>query len=306
MDNVRRLVSVAAFWNRRNIGAIRLDQDAIEWDLNCGIPHGLSVSKRENPGKRYLKSNIQECLRIPDSAGKAVRYPAQTLSGILPKDVQAIGVCVAAVDDKGQLRLNGDFYVPPENGLLRLSCRIVVVVVQARLTHAHHRCIVGEFGQSPEIGRGGRVCIMRMDACRGGHETGMFPGKLNRDIARLNPASHGYDMSHPRRAGAIQYRVKVRREPLVVQVGVRVYERVLLQFHLAVRSNPLFFQPRECLQPEYPTGNAHSKQFNVDDPLQSAWHQNFTPPAGHGLRTSALFEACRPLGYNPIDHLSIY
>jgi len=170
------------------------------------------------PGKDTWKPTFRNASASPAVPAKQCATPR--------RHVQAIGICVAAVDDKRQPRLNSNFYMPLENGLLCLSCRILVIVIQSGLTQPHHRCVLGEFSKSDEIGLRDRICIMRMDACRGGYETGMIRGKEYRGAARINAASHGYDMSHPRRTGAVQHRVKVRYEPLVIQVGVRVYKRV--------------------------------------------------------------------------------
>ena len=72
LDDEGRLVAPAAVGNRRQIGRVGLDQDAVEWRERRRLAHVAGVLEGQDPRERQMVPEIQIGARLGDAAGEAV------------------------------------------------------------------------------------------------------------------------------------------------------------------------------------------------------------------------------------------
>ena len=131
---------------------------------------------------------------------------------------------VASVDDHRTLRLVGERNLGRESGTLRVAGRVVVVVVEAALTH-RDGAVLKKPAQLWNValrveGRG----IVRVNARRRENEAWVFRGALSGDRRSIDRFADAHDRGRARIAGAGDYRVAVAGERCVREVGVAVDE----------------------------------------------------------------------------------
>src|SRR5207302_206503 len=74
----RRLVALAAMRHRCQVGRVRLNQHAIQWNLFGCILNLLRFWKRHIAGERDHKSQIEGTFGVPDGSSETMQDPAQS------------------------------------------------------------------------------------------------------------------------------------------------------------------------------------------------------------------------------------
>ncbi len=122
---------MALRWKERRV---RFREHSIERQHRGYIAHRLHFGIGDVTGERDHEAHIDSAPCVFNRAGEAMEDAAQ--AGGAPgfvDDLQAIGPGVAAVDDDGELGRAGLVELAPEDLLLHLARRVVVVIVEANL-----------------------------------------------------------------------------------------------------------------------------------------------------------------------------
>jgi hypothetical protein len=135
-----------------------------------------------------------------------------------------IVLCIASVDNYGTFRFLSQRDLRREGGTLRIAGRVVVVVVEAALTH-RHSATLNKAAQLWDVALGvEHRGVVGMDASGREDKARIFRGVLSRHPGGLDRLADADDRGRARIAGAGDYRVAVAGERCVREVGVAVDE----------------------------------------------------------------------------------
>ena len=159
---------------------------------------------------------MRACVAVQDSRNSG--------SACLTDDRSRIVLGVTSVDDYRMVRFTSERNLRRESGALRVARRVVVVIVEAALTH-RDRAVPKKRAELRDItlgveGRG----VVRVDARRCENEARVFRGALSGDRGGDDGLADADDRRRARIAGAGDYRVAVAGERCVREVGVAVDE----------------------------------------------------------------------------------
>ena len=134
-----RLVGPAAERVRAEVGAVRLDQEAVERDTSGDLAERVErlVRERDHPGEGEVQAQVEERPRVVPGPGERVQDPAHRPPerGELLDDV---ALALPAVDHHRQAALVGQVEVAAEPVLLDWKRRLVPVAVEPRLADGDH------------------------------------------------------------------------------------------------------------------------------------------------------------------------
>ena len=219
----RRLVPLSAVWHRSEVRRIGLNQEAVPRHH----PNEIVVRpllERDDPAERDVPtggdSEISQRLRTC----VAVQYSDNPAHACLADCGTRIVLGVASVNDHRTLHLVSERNLRRESGTLRIARRIVVVVVEAALTH-RYRAALKKAAQLRYIA----LCveprgIVRMNTRGREDKARVFRGAISGDCGGSDGFADADDRDRARIAGAGDYRVAVAGERCVREVGVAVDE----------------------------------------------------------------------------------
>ena len=131
MRDVGRFVATSANGLRREVGAVRLDEEAVGGDAARGGTQVVGVLVRHVAGERHVPA-VRECGLEERLGGEAVENhrPADALEP--PARVVIRRPCV---DDHRLAGVSRDGELPVEEPLLQIVGRVIAEVVEARLPY---------------------------------------------------------------------------------------------------------------------------------------------------------------------------
>ena len=219
----RRLVSLAAARNRREVGRIGLDQQAILRHQSKQIVV-RPLLEGHDPRERHVPAGIDRELRQGVRASVAMQNPFNSRGSCIAYDRARVVLGVASVNDNGAARFSGKGNLGGEGRALCLARRVVVVVVEAALTHGDRarkkkRTELWDIALRVEV-----RCVVRVDSGGRKNESRIVRGALSGDCGCIDGLTDADDRDRARIAGAGDYRVAVAGERRVREVGVAVDE----------------------------------------------------------------------------------
>jgi hypothetical protein len=131
--NPRRLVAFTPVRRRRKVGAIGFAQNSIGRHERSHLAHILSFWKRNDPRKRDVHAECQGLFGERRRARKAMHHSAHRAAGLLSQDSQRVVLSLAGMNDDGQIELAGEADLQPEDFLLDVPGREIVVIIEADL-----------------------------------------------------------------------------------------------------------------------------------------------------------------------------
>jgi hypothetical protein len=142
----------------------------------------------------------------------------------LADDSTRIILCVAGMNDQGQVYFTGESHLRGEGRTLSFAGRVVVVVVESTLTDRHgarpkHGAQPGQVPQRVES-----RSVVRVDPGRREYEVRVFRGARRSSGTSVKGLADANDRRRARIAGAPDYLVAVAGERRVREVGVAVDE----------------------------------------------------------------------------------
>jgi hypothetical protein len=223
VGNPRRLVSLPAVWDRREIRRIGLDQKAIARHH----PNEIVVSpllERHDAGERDIPAGGDRKFRQRSRAGVAVQNSGNSGALCLANCGSGVVLRVTSVNHYRSLGFVCEHNLRREGGALRIARRVVVVVVEAALPHRDGTALQ-KAAQSRYVALGveGRGVVGMNARCRE-NEACIFRGVLSGERCRIDGLADADDRDRARIAGAGDYRVAVAGERCVREVGVAVDE----------------------------------------------------------------------------------
>ena len=221
--DVRRLVSPAAMRHRRQIGGVRLGEEAVrrhesKQRIVGPLAEGDDAAEGDVPAGG--ESTRGECVR----ARVAVQDARDAERGGSCNHLGSVALGGARVDDKRAPRLRSEVDLRRKGSELALARRVVVVVIEAALADGHRAGVDGGPDRrdiAPDVECGS---IVWMHAGGRKDEPLVVPRQLGRPRRRGNrfpDADNGPGASVAR---AVDDRVAIRVERRVGEVGVAVDE----------------------------------------------------------------------------------
>ena len=219
----RRLVSLAAARNRREVGRIGLDQQAILRHQSKQIVV-RPLLEGHDPRERHVPAGIDREFRQGVRAGVAMQNTYDAGGSCVAHDRARVVLGVTGVNDHGAARFSGKGNLGGEGRALCLAGRVVVVVVEAALTHGDRarkkkRTELWDIALRVEV-----RCVVRVDSGGRKNESRIVRGALSGDCGCIDGLTDADDRDRARIAGAGDYRVAVAGERRVREVGVAVDE----------------------------------------------------------------------------------
>jgi hypothetical protein len=157
-------------------------------------------------------------------AGVAMENPDNSRASGIAYDRAGVILGVASVNDYGTLRFSGEDNLGGEGRPLCLTRRVVVMIVEAALSHGD-RAAEEKVAELRDVAlRVEGRSVVRVDSGGWENESSVFRGVLRRDRSRGDGLTDADDGDRARIAGAGDYRVAVAGERRVREVGVAVDE----------------------------------------------------------------------------------
>ena len=222
MRDPRRLVSLAAkgYWSE--IRRIGFDKQTIRgYETEQRVVHPFLEC--HDSAERDKPAGVDRELRERMTPGVAVQHTDHARGFGLANHRPGVIFCVAGVNHQRLAHFAGQSNLRGERSALRVTRRVVVVVVQAALAN-RHRELTGEPQARNVPCRVERRGVVGMNTSSRKDE----PRILNRDLGgncrRRERFPDAHDCLRARIAGARDYRVAVAGERRVREVGVAVDE----------------------------------------------------------------------------------
>jgi hypothetical protein len=129
----RRLISLAAVRHRREIGRVRFHENTIvgyhaKHVVVLPIPEGDHTTEGDIP------PGIERGPGERGTAGEAMQHATHAKARRVREKGARIFLGIACMDDKRKTEAARDIELPLEDGSLRLSRRVVIVIIEAALT----------------------------------------------------------------------------------------------------------------------------------------------------------------------------
>src|SRR5262249_6270301 len=118
--------------HRREVRTIRLNKNTISRYSPCNFSEPLCIRKRNDAGERNPETDTQRKIRKSIARRKAMNY-AMGRSMFFQNNL-CVFVCITSMNDHRQIEFPGEFDLAAEHLTLHVARRIVVVVIQARLS----------------------------------------------------------------------------------------------------------------------------------------------------------------------------
>src|SRR5438105_5547931 len=122
--------------NRRQVRAIRFDEDAISRNAPRDFRERLSFRKRDDAGVRNIEAEIDDVVRKLVARREAMDHSTRRCLGLEKSDRVVVGI--SCVDDHRQIELLRYRQLPAEYFALNIAWRIVVVVIEAGFADRQH------------------------------------------------------------------------------------------------------------------------------------------------------------------------
>src|SRR5450755_1788186 len=114
MSDEERLIAAGMNWFGDQVGAIRLDQDAIEGGHTRHLWQRVALFRQWSGEREHKSGEGQTFLSLRDIAGEAMEDAVQTLP-MSAQQLDHIVVRVAHMDDAGQVALASELKMSAEN-----------------------------------------------------------------------------------------------------------------------------------------------------------------------------------------------
>src|SRR5262249_34060262 len=116
----------------------------------------------------HQKAHLDTALGVVEGTGEAVQDPSEAGGApVLFKHIEAVGPCIAAMDDDGQFGLCSGRQRVAEYFGLYVARRVVVVIVEADLAPGNHFRMLGKASEFIEMRRRHFLRFVGMDANAG-------------------------------------------------------------------------------------------------------------------------------------------
>src|SRR5439155_4294125 len=149
MDDVRRLVALAAHRLRCEVRTVRLGEDAVARHAGGSVAQLRSLRIGDVPGERDVPAAV-ECGLDQRRRGEAVEDDGAVET---VKTGQRVLVGRTRVDDDGLAKLARELELSLEERTLRSSRRVVAEVVETRLADGDRALVTQQTPKLVEIGR---------------------------------------------------------------------------------------------------------------------------------------------------------
>jgi hypothetical protein len=217
------LVPLPAVRHGRQVGRIGFEEQSVSRHQSEQIV-GAPFLERHDATERDAPACIDRELGQGVRASVAMQYAHHAGGSSFADERACVVLGVAGVNDDSAAFLSSERELSRESGALRFARRVVVVVVETALANSNG-AVSEVLPQSREVALGiKRGSIVRMDASRPKHESGVGGGVPRRGRRRFERFADANDGCRARRAGAGDYRVAVAGERRVREVGVAVDE----------------------------------------------------------------------------------
>ena len=150
------VVAMPAVRLGRHIGAVRLDQNAVERQSRDGLDRAAGVFEGHDTREAQIPTALGKPKRHFRRAGEAVEHAARV--GMPPDDVHGVAVRLALVDDDRELQRLGQLELLLEGNDLPRARHVLIVIIQPDLADGAHA----------RIGRQRAVAVEQTDAASSG------------------------------------------------------------------------------------------------------------------------------------------
>lgn len=219
--DVGRLISAAAVWRRRQVGAVRFDEDAVHGQFLDDTFELRRFGKHHGARKADVKSHLDEFLRHFQAAGIAVKDAADPLA-VLAQDIHSVAVGFPIVDIDGHVQLHGHFDLLDEDVLLDLMGRLGPVVIQADFTDGDDFIFrlepLAQLGQARCRSQSG---VFGMDA-DGGVDLGILVAQGDRFCRGLHIGAGAHHVLYACVDGSLQHGFAIILIGLIIDMAMRV------------------------------------------------------------------------------------
>ena len=222
LHDERRLVPFPTVRNGREIGRVRLDQQAILWGERRRFSNIVRFWECQNAAEAEMKAQFQRLFRLARAASEAV-HDAAVWQAVLSDHGEGIVPGFACVNDDGPFRLSGQNQLRREHGALHVARRKVVMVIETDLAYCQHLGMAREFGQAVQGLRSDLSGVVGMHADRCEDESVLLgEPDAGLEIRRAAAGSNRHNALDAGGAGALDGGIAVGGELLIIQVTVRI------------------------------------------------------------------------------------
>ena len=221
LNDPRGLVSFSPKRHRRQVRAISLNQETIEWKLARNLTQVLRVFESQIAGKRNVETEVNCVAGHLQTAAEAVHDTARFIAGeFLPKDVDRICVGFARMNHDRQIARLRQPQLSSKDFALYLARRMIVMIIKPDFSPGDYAFALFNQIEKQFFSRVvEKFCVVRMNADRNVDFVVIF-SQLNRPFKGSAVRVARPDVEHGRNPGS----ARSRNDILAISVVFRTVD----------------------------------------------------------------------------------
>src|SRR6266705_4000752 len=228
LNDPRGLVSFSPKRHRRQVRAISLNQETIEWKLARNLTQVLRVFESQIAGKRNVETEVNCVAGHLQTAAEAVHDTTRFIAGeFLPKDVDRICVGFARMNQDRQLARSRQPQLSSEGFALHFARGMIVMIIEPDFSPGDYAFALFNQIEKPFFSRGvEKFGVVRVDADRDVNLVVIF-SQSDRAFEIPTVRVAGADVEHGRNPGSARsgnHMFAINVEVRTVDVAMRIDE----------------------------------------------------------------------------------